>query len=61
MTLLAGNEEMKNWSVSIRYSGLSGEYLTKLFVKAKDQVSAKKKAEKTIGNRDGYVVSVISE
>ncbi len=50
---------MKNFIVNIRFFGLTGEYLSRVDVRAKTEASAKKKASKVIGNRDGYVVSVI--
>lgn len=50
---------MKNFTVKIRFVGLAGEYLTSVDVRARDAKSATKKAEKTIGNREGYVVSVV--
>ncbi len=49
---------MKNFTVKIRFQGLTGEYLSSIDVRAKTAESAKKKASKVIGNRDGYVVSV---
>lgn len=50
---------MKDFTVTIRYQGLTGEYTSRVDVRAKNEASARKKASKTIGNRDGYVVSVV--
>lgn len=49
---------MKNYTVTLRFFGLTGEYTTQEDVRAKHAASAKKKASRVIGNRDGYVVSV---
>lgn len=49
---------MKKWTVTIRFQGLTGEYTSKVDVLAKTAASAKKKAARVIGNRDGYVVTV---
>lgn len=50
---------MKNYTVTIRFTGLTGEYLSKVETRARDTKSAARKASKVIGNRDGYVVSVV--
>lgn len=50
---------MKNFIVTLRFYGLTGEYTTRFECKAKTSASAKKKAERTIGNRDGYVVTIL--
>ncbi len=49
---------MKTFTVKIRYYGLTGEYMTSDDVLARTAESAKKKASKAIGNRDGMVISV---
>lgn len=49
---------MKNFTVKIRFTGLTGEYVSQVDVQARHASAATKKAEKSIGNRDGYVVSV---
>lgn len=53
-----GLPAMKNFTVTLRFFGLTGEYTTQVNVRAKHAESAKKKASKCIGNRDGYVVTV---
>lgn len=49
---------MKDFVVTIRFLGLTGEYTSQVEVKARNAESAKKKASKCIGNRDGEVVTV---
>lgn len=52
---------MKNFIVTIRYQGLTGEYTNKDVVRAASAASARRKGARVIGNRDGYVVSVVQE
>lgn len=49
---------MRDFFVTIRFIGLTGEYKSTVEVKARDSASAEKKAARSIGNRDGMVVRV---
>ena len=49
---------MKHYEVKIELIGLTGKYYSHVQVVAKNEKSAIKKAEKTIGNRDGWVIGV---
>lgn len=49
---------MKNYTVKIEFLGLTGKYYSYVDVRAKTPKSAEKKASKTIGNRDGWIVEV---
>ena len=51
---------MKDFLVTLRFIGLTGEYTSQVDVRARDEKSARRKAEKTIGNRDGEVIAVRS-
>lgn len=48
---------MKTFKVKIEFLGLTGKYISEVEVKARNAKSAEKKARRTIGNRDGWVVS----
>jgi hypothetical protein len=52
---------MKTFTVLIRYTGLTGQYETRTDHLAKSAKSAANKARKAIGNRDGYVVSIVEK
>lgn len=47
---------MKWWIVKIEFVGLTGKYVSNVEVRARDAKSAEKKAARSIGNRDGWVV-----
>lgn len=49
---------MKTFTVTIRYTGLTGEYTTQTDHRARTAKSAANKARQAIGNRDGYVVGI---
>ncbi len=49
---------MKHWIVKIEFTGLTGKYISEVEVIARTQKSAEKKASLTIGNRDGWILSV---
>lgn len=49
---------MKTFKVKIEFVGLTGKYVSEVEVTAKNAKSAEKKASKSIGNRDGWVVAV---
>ena len=49
---------MKNYKVKIEFVGLTGKYNSEVEVLAKNEKSAEKKASKSIGNRDGWVIAV---
>ena len=52
---------MKVFTVRIEYVGITGKYWSDVEVKARNAKSAEKKASQTIGNRDGFVISVKEE
>lgn len=47
---------MKTYTVKIEFIGLAGKYVSEVTVQAKNHKSAEKKAAKSIGNRDGFVI-----
>jgi hypothetical protein len=49
---------MRAYIVKIKFIGLTGEYFSDVAVEARNEASAKKKAARSVGNRDGEVVSV---
>lgn len=50
---------MKTFKVKIEYIGIAGKYVSEITVKARNYTSAGKKAERTIGYREGWVFSII--
>ena len=50
---------LKTFRATLRFTGLTGEYTTQHDVQAAHAEAARKKAAKVIGNRDGYVVTVV--
>lgn len=49
---------MKGYIVTIEFMGLTGSYRSQVEVKARNEKSARTKAGRTIGNRDGVIVKV---
>lgn len=50
---------MKSYIVTIEFVGLTGSYRSQVERRARNAKSAEKKARETIGNRDGFVISVV--
>jgi hypothetical protein len=50
---------MKDFIVTVEFSGLTGNYRSRIDVRARNAKSATRKARAHFGNRDGFVVSVI--
>jgi hypothetical protein len=50
---------MKTYTVTIEFAGLTGTYRSQVVERARSAKSAETKARRVIGNRDGFVVSVV--
>lgn len=50
---------MKTFIVKIEFTGIAGKYISEVEVTARDNKTAEKKAENIIGNRDGWIFSVV--